>query len=49
MSEDLLPYPEVFWNLRLSRVGFLLSSFFAALVSSRTGLPLRWVFFAFCL
>ena len=28
-------------------MGFLLSSFFAALVSSTTGLPLRWVFFTF--
>ena len=47
-SEDLLPFPEVFWNLRLSQVSFLLTSFFAVLVSSMLGflsLPLCWVFF----
>ena len=47
-SQDLLPYPEVCWTLRLSRLGFLPSSFFAARVSSTMGLPLRWVFFLFC-
>ena len=29
-SEDLLPYPGFFWNLRLIHVSFLLSFFFAA-------------------
>ena len=43
-NKDLLPYPEVFWNLRLSCVNFLVSSFFAAPVSRTTGLPLGWVF-----
>ena len=49
-SEDILPSLEVFWNLRLSCVSFLLTSFFAVLVSSTMGLlslPLRWVFFTF--
>ena len=44
-SEDLLPQPEVFWNLRLSHVSFLLSSFFTVPVSSTMGLlslPLCW-------
>ena len=34
---------EVFWNPRLGHVSFLLSSFFAVLVSRTIGLPLRWV------
>ena len=34
---------EVFWILRLSRVSFLLSLFFAVPVSSTMGLPLHWV------
>ena len=42
-SEDLLPKPEVFWNLRLACVSFLLSSFFAVPVSRTMGLPLSWV------
>ena len=42
-SEDLLPYPEVFWNLRLGCVSFLLSSFFTVPVSGTMGLPLLWV------
>ena len=41
--EDLLPKPEVFWNLRQGHVSFLLSSFFTAQVSSTMGLPLHWV------
>ena len=48
--EDPLPYPEVFWNLSLRRVSFLLSLCFTAPVSSMPGLlslPLRWVFFTF--
>lgn len=42
-SKDLLPYPGVFWNLRLGRVSFLLSLFFTVPVFSTMGLPLRWV------
>ena len=48
--EDLLPLLEVFWNLRLSHVSFLLSLFFPVPVSSTLGflsLPLCWVFFLF--
>ena len=48
-GEYLLPWLEV-WNLRLSHVRFLLSLFFAVLVSSTLGflsLLLRWVFFTF--
>ena len=40
---SFLPELEVFWNLRLGCVSFLLSSFFAVPVSSTMGLPLRWV------
>ena len=36
-SEDLLPKPEIFWNLRLSLVSFLLSLFFNVPVSSVLG------------
>ena len=42
---------EVFRILRLSRVSFLLCSFFAVPVSNTLGflsLPLRWVFLVFC-
>ena len=45
-SEDLPPYPEVFWSLRRSPASFLRACVFAALVSSLLGflsLPLRWV------
>ena len=48
--ESLLPYPEVFWSLRLSCVSFLLSLFFTVLVSIMLGflsVPLCWVFFSF--
>ena len=34
--------------MRLSRVSFLLSSFFTVPVSNTMGLPLHWVFFTFC-
>ena len=48
--EDFLLQLEVFWNLRLSCMSFLLSLSFAVLVSSLLGflsLPLCWVFFLF--
>ena len=49
-NEDLLPYPEVFWNLRLSCVS-LLPSFFCCPSFQHTGLLVTstgyWVFFVF--
>ena len=44
-----LTRPEVFWYLKLGHVSFLPSLFFAVPVSSTIGLPLRWIFFAFCI
>ena len=52
-SEDLLPLPGVFWNLRLSRVSFLLSLFLLSpfppcwASCHSLSLPLHWVFLMF--
>ena len=49
MSLQRGPLTLTFWDLRLGHVSFLPSLFFAVPVSSTMGLPLRWIFFTFCL
>ena len=49
MSLQRGPLTLTFWDLRLGHVSFLLSLFFAVPVSRPMGLPLRSIFFVFCL